>query len=72
VRWQLLPLFSADKEEETVRLGNSIIGARDEDDYGLPAVIKALKDSILTELQGSLALTGPPLAHRQSGGPGEI
>jgi len=40
--------------------------------YELPAVIKALKDSILAELHGSLAFTGPPLVHRQSGGPGEI
>ena len=44
----------------------------DEDNYELPAVIKALKDSIIVELQGSLAFTGPPLVHRQSGGPGEI
>ena len=44
----------------------------DNDNYELPAVIKALKDSILVELQGSLAFTGPPLVHRQSGRPGEI
>ena len=44
----------------------------DNDNYELPAVIKALKDSILVELQGSLAFPGPPLVHRQSGGPGEI
>jgi len=43
-----------------------------EDNYGLPAVLKALKESILTELQGSLVFPGPPLVHRQSGGPGEI
>ena len=44
----------------------------DNDNYELPAVIKALKDSILVELQGSLAFPGPPLVHLQCGGPGEI
>jgi len=44
----------------------------DEENNELSVVVKALKDSILIELQGSLAFTGPPLVHRQSGGPGEI
>ena len=29
-------------------------------------------DTVLTELQGSLIFAGPPVGHRQSGGPGEI
>ncbi len=47
-------------------------GPEDEEDYELPVMVRALKDSILKELQGSLTFPGPPLVHRQSGGPGEI
>jgi len=44
----------------------------DEENNELSVVVKALKDSILTELRGSLAFPGPPLVHREYGGPGEI
>ena len=58
---------------QTIAEPHRIYTAPEENDnYELPAVIKALKDSILVELQGSLAFPGPPLVHRQSGGPGEI
>ena len=45
---------------------------KDEENNELSVVVKALKDSILTELQGSLTFPGPPLDHREYGGPGEI
>ena len=35
-------------------------------------MIRAIKDSVLKELLGILTFAGPPLGHRQSGGPGEI
>jgi site-specific recombinase XerD len=44
----------------------------DEENNELSVVVRALKDSILTELQGSLSFPGPPLVHREYGGPGEI
>jgi len=47
-------------------------GTGDDGNDELSVMMRALKDSVLKELQGSLIFAGPPLVHRQSGGPGEI
>ena len=60
------------QRQTTAELHRIYAGAGDDGNDELPVMIRALKDSVLNELQGSLIFARPPLGHRQSGGPGGI